>query len=152
MSSLLCLSYNDFRCRTRRPSTHSNKDVTPRARVVLADDHAALLEYARTILLEEFDVVAAVGDGQAALDAAGRLSPDVVILDISMPVLSGLDVAAILNGLTKRPAVVFLTVYEGDEFLEAAERLGATGLVLKRQLGTHLLPAARKAALRRTGR
>jgi len=117
----------------------------PLPRVVLADDHPGVLAQVRTILSPAFDIVEAVGDGEAAVKAVRRLAPDAVILDISMPVLSGLDAAARLRAYGDAPAIIFLTVYEGDEFAEAAQRVGAARYVLKRQIGTHLLPAVREA-------
>src|SRR5262245_60611719 len=116
----------------------------PRPRVLIADDHPSVLEHVTQVLVGECDVVAAVSDGLAAFDAAVVLRPDVVILDISMPVLSGLETAARLADGGWAPRVVFLTVHEDPEFLEAARNVGAHGYVLKRTMTTALLPAIRR--------
>jgi DNA-binding NarL/FixJ family response regulator len=112
-----------------------------RSRVLIADDHPSLLERVAEILAAEYEIVAAVSDGLAAVDAATLLQPDVVVLDISMPILSGLEAAARLvdGGCVSR--IVFLTVHEDPEFVEAARNVGALGYVLKRTIGADLLPA-----------
>jgi DNA-binding NarL/FixJ family response regulator len=116
-----------------------------RYRVLLADDHAPMLERIVALVASEFDVVGAVGDGQAALDAAIVLQPDVVVFDISMPVMSGLGAAARLAESAHPPRIVFLTVHDDPAFMEAARGVGAQAYVLKRHIGTDLLPAIRLA-------
>src|SRR6516162_4964597 len=83
-----------------------------RVRVLLADDHAAFLAAAARILESEYDVVAAVADGRAVLDAAARLEPDILVLDISMPVLNGIEAARRLLAAGSGAKVVFVTVHE----------------------------------------
>ncbi len=83
-----------------------------RVRVCIADDHIAIRDRAVQQLAHEFDVVGAVGDGQALLDAAAALDPDVVILDISMPALDGIKAAERLQETGCRAKIVFLTVHE----------------------------------------
>jgi len=117
----------------------------PRSRVLIADDHAEMRERIRAVLAAEFEVVAAVSDGMAAVDAASRLHPDVVVLDISMPVLSGFDAAARLLAAAHPPVVIFLTVHEDSACRDMAERLGAAAFVLKRDLVTDLAAAIRLA-------
>ena len=119
--------------------------LLPRSRVLIADDHAQMLERTRAVLAAEFEVVAAVSDGLAAVDAAFRLRPDVVVLDISMPVLSGFDAAAQLLAVEDPPVVIFLTVHEDSACRDKAERLGAAAFVLKRDLMTGLGAAIRLA-------
>ena len=116
-----------------------------RPRVVVADDHQAILDRVSNQLAGEFEIVAAVLDGQAALDAALVLTPDAVVLDISMPGLSGLEVAKHLSALPKPPRIVFLTVHEDPDFMNAAECAGASGYVFKRNLLTDLAAALRHA-------
>src|SRR5258708_31235825 len=113
----------------------------PLARVVRSADHPAVWAQVKTILSTYFDIVDAVSGGEAAVTAVRRLAPDAGILDISMPRLSGLEAAARLTASGDVPVIIFLTVHEGAEFLEAAQRAGATGYVLQRQIGTHLQPA-----------
>jgi len=115
----------------------------PHARVLLADDHASMLERAVRLVAGEFDVVGAVSDGRAALDMALVLQPDVVVLDISMPVMSGLEAAARLTESAHPPRIVFLTVHEDPAFVEAAREAGAHGYVVKRRIATDLIPAIR---------
>ena len=116
-----------------------------RARILLADDNASILERVASLLSTEFDVVATVGDGQAALDAIARLKPDLAVFDVSMPVMSGLEAAAALGGTDRPPRVVFLTIHEDQEFVDAARRAGAVGYVLKRDMFSALLPAVMEA-------
>ena len=116
-----------------------------RPRVLLADDHAPMLERVVGLVAAEFDVVAAVSDGQAALDAATVLQPDVVVFDISMPGMSGLAVAAHLAESAHPPRIVFLTVHDDPAFVEAARNVGALAYVIKRHICTDLVPAIYRA-------
>jgi DNA-binding NarL/FixJ family response regulator len=116
-----------------------------RYRVLVADDHPTVLERVSEILSHDYDVVAAVGDGLAAVDAAATLLPDVVVLDISMPVLSGFEAAARLSGCPRTPRIVFLTMHEDPAFVEAARNVGASAYVLKRTIAAQLLPAIKLA-------
>ncbi len=110
-----------------------------RPRVVLADDNKAILEYIRELLSSDFDVVATAHDGQQVLEAIVALQPEAVVLDISMPRLSGLEVAKRLSALADPPQIVFLTVHEGADFLTAAREVGASGYVFKRKAGSDLI-------------
>src|SRR5262245_42901801 len=114
-----------------------------RPRVLLADDHASMLACAVRLVADEFDVVSAVSDGRAALDAAVALRPDVVVFDISMPMMSGLEAAARLSESEHPPRIVFLSVHEDAAFVEAAREAGAAGYVIKRHIATDLVPAIR---------
>jgi DNA-binding NarL/FixJ family response regulator len=120
-----------------------------RTTLLLADDHPPVLDHLTHLLSNEFEILAALGDGQAAFDAASVLKPDVVVFDISMPVLSGLAAAARLAESVKPPCVIFLTVHEDQDFVDAAFNVGALGYVLKRRMGTDLIPAIRAALLGR---
>jgi DNA-binding NarL/FixJ family response regulator len=113
-------------------------------RVLLADDHESTLEWIRTTLNNEFDVVGAVGNGQDAVTEVRRLDPDVLVVDISMPVLCGLEAVAQL-GPHLRPKVVFLTQHTEPEFITAAFNAGASAYVLKLELSTDLIPAIHEA-------
>ena len=116
-----------------------------RPRVLLADDHQAILDRVNHHLAGEFEIVGTAQDGQAALDAALVLKPDAVVLDISMPRLSGLEAARQMSALPNPPRIVFLTVHEDPDFREAAEGVGASGYVLKRHMCTQLVAALRLA-------
>ena len=117
----------------------------PRYRVLIADDHAAILERVSEILSHDYEVVAAVGDGRAAIDAAAALLPDVVVLDISMPVLNGFEAAARLSSYARAPRIVFLTMHDDPAYVEAARNVGACGYVLKQTVAAQLVPAIRLA-------
>jgi DNA-binding NarL/FixJ family response regulator len=122
-----------------------------RPRVVLADNNRAILDCVSRQLVDEFEVVATLMDGQAALDAIMVLDPDAVVLDISMPRMSGLEVASRLMELPHPPRIVFLSVHEDQDFIDATVRAGAAGYVLKRNLFSQLAPTLRRA-LARVGR
>lgn len=119
--------------------------MATRVRILLADDHPIVLDRLVAMLSAEFDVVSAVGNGQSALDAAAVLKPDLLLLDISMPVLTGLEAAARLARTANTTPVVILTVHDDAVFLEAARNVGVLGYVLKSHMVTDLLPAIREA-------
>ena len=89
-------------------------------RIVIADDHAETLALIASLLESEFDVVATVADGQAAVEATGALHPDVVVLDIAMPMLNGFEAAAVIRDLPDPPRIVSATAYDDAEFASAA--------------------------------
>jgi DNA-binding NarL/FixJ family response regulator len=114
-------------------------------RVLLADDHLAVLERVRGILGVDFDIVGAVNNGRDALAEAERLDPDVLVIDISMPILNGLEAADCLRAKNHRTKVVFLTVHADPDFVAAAISAGASGYVTKSDVTTDLVPAIREA-------
>jgi DNA-binding NarL/FixJ family response regulator len=114
-------------------------------RVVLADDHQQMMASVRQTLGEEFEVVGAVEDGKQAVNAVLTLNPDVLVIDISMPVLNGLQAAKQLQTADCRAKIIFLTIYEGRDFLDAAFSAGASGYVNKARLSTDLIPAVHEA-------
>src|SRR5262249_44207663 len=99
---------------------------------------------AARLLQPEFEVVKTVADGQALLKEAARLEPDVLVLDISMPVLNGIEAARQLRAAGSRARIVFLTVHQDPEYVHAALAAGAQGYVAKSQLATDLLLALRE--------
>lgn len=114
-------------------------------RLLLADDHAALREKAIRVLEVEYSVMEAVGNGQEMLDAESRIKPDAVILDISMPIMTGLEAATRLKQRGSAAKVIFLTVHAEAAFLRAALDAGAVGYVIKLRLATDLCLAVREA-------
>ena len=116
-------------------------------RIVVADDHDKTRAAIASLLASDFDVVSRVADGQAAVDAAGALSPDLVVLDISMPRLNGFEAAALIRDLPDPPRIVFATAYDDASIASAAAALGASGVVRKREMLTELVPAVRRALL-----
>jgi DNA-binding NarL/FixJ family response regulator len=118
-----------------------------RPRVLLADDHPATVRRWRDLLEPEFDIVGTVTDGQALIEAAEQLTPDVIVTDIVMPGINGITAAERI--LRRHPAarVVFATVHADRTMLRRALAAGAFGYVLKVRVGDDLVPAI-SAALR----
>ncbi len=116
-----------------------------KASILLADDNPAILEHVRGVLEKEkqYRVIAAVSDGAAVLRECARRRPDVVVLDISMGELSGMDVASRLRERGYACKIVFLTVHEDSDFLNAALGAGGSAYVVKSRLSMDLLPAIR---------
>ena len=112
-------------------------------RLLLADDHTLLLEGIRLMLEPEFDLVGSVEDGQALLAAAKTLHPDVILLDISMPRLNGIDAARRLRKLLPAARLIFLTMHADADYVAEAFRAGAMGYLLKRAAASELLTAIR---------
>jgi DNA-binding NarL/FixJ family response regulator len=123
--------------------------LSRQARTLLADDHAAILERAAQALCHDHLIVGTVSNGPDALEAAGRLRPDVIVLDISMPGMTGLEVATRLRDAGNTAAIVFLTVHEDQEFVDAAQATGAAGYVVKSRLASDLSKAVAEALLGR---
>lgn len=121
-----------------------------RARVLIADDHTILLDAFKRLLEPEYDVVGAVTDGQALVQAAEALKPDVVLADISMPLMNGLDAAERLRVQLPDAKLVFLTVSEDLQVAAEAIRRGASGYVLKKSASAELFEALRQVLRGRT--
>ena len=115
------------------------------ARVLLVDDNDAMLARAATALRYCCRVVGSVNDSRKALDAALSLKPDVIVLDISMPGMSGLEVASRLREAGSNAALVFLTVHDEEDIILAAKAAGAMGYVVKPRLGSDLTLAVQEA-------
>ena len=113
-----------------------------KTRVLLADDNIQVLEYVRDFLSGNCcEVVSAVTNGQAAVAATAQLQPDVVVLDLSMPVLNGIEAARRMLEAQPSTRIVFLTVEKDRDTCSAALETGACGYVLKPRLATDLIPA-----------
>ncbi len=112
-----------------------------RTRVLLADDSPAILEHVTHLLEREFEIVGAVLDGETALRAYEQTKPDILVLDISMGDLSGLDVARRVFQMGHQARIVFLTVHEEAEFVCAAFGAGGSAYVVKSRLNSDLLDA-----------
>jgi DNA-binding NarL/FixJ family response regulator len=120
---------------------YSERRTLIRPRVLLADDHRALLEAETALLSPYFDVVGTVVDGAALVLAARRLLPDVIVTDISMPILNGIDAAYKLRVSGSTAKILFLTVHREREFVEACMEAGALGYVQKSSMKRHLVLA-----------
>ena len=112
-----------------------------RPRVLLADDHTIVTEGLKSILDPEFELVGTVEDGRAMLVAAEELQPDVIIADITMPSLNGLDAVRQLKRKNERAKVVFLTMHSDADLATEAFRAGASGYLLKQSAGEELITA-----------
>jgi DNA-binding NarL/FixJ family response regulator len=120
-----------------------------RASLVLADDHEDFLAAVARHVEGHFDVVKTVSNGQALLDEVARLQPDMVVLDIAMPVLNGIEAARKLKATGSAARIVFLTVHADADYMRAALGTGALGYVLKSELASDLLPCLREALMGR---
>ncbi len=116
-----------------------------RIRVLLADDHEAMLDRVARLLANECNVVGTVTDGQQALDAVRELKPDVLVLDISMPVMNGLKTARRLKEAGSETRIVFLTVHDDPNFAREALEAGALSYVIKQRIASDLVAAIKKA-------
>lgn len=117
----------------------------PVARILIADDHRLLAEACKSLLEPEFQVVGIVTDGRSLLKAAAAMKPDVIILDIAMPHLNGLDAGDQINRDMPRIALIYLTMSTEPNVAAEAFRRGASGYVLKQSASDELLIAVRRA-------
>ena len=113
-------------------------------RILLADDHHEMLKKITETLESEFEIVAAVANGKQLIEAALHLDPDLIVLDISMPIVNGITAACHLRKSASRARVIFLTVHEDPVFVAAAVSAGALGYVLKHRVSIDLVPAVRE--------
>ena len=102
-----------------------------RKRILLADDHVEMLEEIRALLTNDYEIVGAVENGEKLVKAAQELKPDVIVSDISMPVMTGFEAAAKIRGLGLAAKIIFLTVQSSAAYVKKARALGADGYVLK---------------------
>jgi DNA-binding NarL/FixJ family response regulator len=116
-----------------------------RVRVLLADDHPAMLEHLVQLLQRQFEVVGTVRDGQALVEADAATHPDVIISDISMPILSGLEAANYLKTTDTKAKIIFLTVHDDPDYVSAALDAGVACYVVKSRMTTDLMTAIGKA-------
>lgn len=119
-------------------------------RILLADDHKIVLEGLRGLLDPEFEIVGAVEDGRALVAEAQRLKPDVVVADISMPGLNGMDAARRIKKMDPHIKVVFLTMHSEASYAAGGFDAGASGFVLKHSAPQELITAIREAMLGHT--
>lgn len=121
-----------------------------RARVLLADDHTIFLDALTKLLEPEFEVVGVVTDGRALVSQASDLKPDVVVLDIGMPLLNGLDAGRQVKERRPETRLIFLTQNQDPNFAAEAFRRKASGYLLKNSAATELVTAIREAMRGRT--
>ncbi|MGC1448865.1 MAG: response regulator transcription factor [Candidatus Sulfotelmatobacter sp.] len=114
-------------------------------RVLLADDNKILTERVAEHLAPAFDIVGIAHDGQELISKAVLLAPDVIVVDITMPILTGVEAVHQLREAGLQAKVVFLTIHSEDEFLQACLEEGAVGYVVKSHMNTDLIPALNSA-------
>jgi len=118
----------------------------PRTTVLLADDHTVVAEGIRALLKDEFDLAETVHDGRTLVDRAAALRPDVIVTDVSMPRLNGLDAIRQIRALQPDARIVVLTMHRDTELAVEAFRAGASGYMLKISPGEELITAIREVA------
>jgi DNA-binding NarL/FixJ family response regulator len=114
-------------------------------RIVVADDLVPVLKTISELLQPSFDLVATASDGAAALELTLKFQPDLVVLDISMPVMSGIEVAEELTRQGSKTKIVFLTAHQDADILKACQAAGGLGYVVKLSMVTDLIPAINAA-------
>jgi DNA-binding NarL/FixJ family response regulator len=114
-----------------------------KARILLADDHTLVAEAFKRLLEPEFAVVGTVGDGRALLHAANELKPDLVLVDLNMPLLNGLDASEQLRQALPKVKIIVLTMNEDPEIAAETMEKWASGYLLKKSAGSELLKAVR---------
>ena len=119
-------------------------------RIIIADDHTMLVEAFEKLLSPECEVVAKVADGRALINAVRELHPDLVVLDLAMPLLNGLDAARQIKQFDRSIRLVFLTMNEDPDLAAEAFRMGGAAYLLKRSAGSELLTAIREAMRHRS--
>jgi DNA-binding NarL/FixJ family response regulator len=117
-----------------------------RLRIVVVDDSASFLDKFVSVLGAEFDVVATAMDGKSALESIRSCRPDVVVLDLEMPLLNGIEVTRELAKQHPSPAIVICSVESDPEVVEAAQQAGALGYVFKSRIATDLVEAVKSVA------
>jgi two-component system, NarL family, response regulator NreC len=113
-------------------------------RVLLVDDHRMFLEGLCSILSRHFEVVGTAANGEEALAAARQLQPDVIVMDLSMPVLNGMEATRKLREMNTRSKIILVTMYTDPAFASEALDAGASGYVLKSDAGAELVAAIRE--------
>jgi DNA-binding NarL/FixJ family response regulator len=121
-----------------------------RVRVLLADDHRMVTEGLKSLLADEFDLLGVVEDGRAMVDAAKALKPDVIVADITMPHLNGIEALEEIERFDPNVRVIFLTMHRDVAYARRALEAGAAGFVLKHSAAEELVLAVRAAMLGRT--
>ena len=122
-----------------------------RPRIVVAEDNPEMQERLKEVLGVECDIVGTASDGMEAINSVVTLNPDILLTDISMPKLNGIQVASRLRDVGSCTKVIFVTVHDDDDCREAAFSMGAIGYVLKSRISTDLVPAMLACEANRTG-
>ena len=130
--------------------TPNHEPATRRPRVLLADDHTMIMEGLSSVLEPEFDIVGRAEDGRELLALAGQVKPDVIVADISMPLLNGIEAVRQLKKTDSRVKIIFLTMHSEADLAVEAFRAGASGYVLKSSAAKELKTAIQESLKGRT--
>lgn len=117
-----------------------------RTRLVIADDHVMFAQGLESLLRDEFDLLGTARNGEELVEATMRLQPDVILVDISMPVLNGFDAVRSIKANGSEAKIIFLTMHDDATLLTEAFRCGASGYILKQAAGEELVNAIREVA------
>src|ERR1044072_1447362 len=117
-----------------------------RTRLLLADDHVMFAQGLESLLRDEFELLGTAGNGEELVEATLRLNPDVILVDISMPLLNGFDAVRRIRGSGNATKIIFLTMHDDAALLSEALRCGASGYILKQAAGEELVNAIREVA------
>jgi DNA-binding NarL/FixJ family response regulator len=115
----------------------------PVPRILIADDHEEMVRNIALALANEFDIIGSAQDGKRAVELTIQLFPDILVLDISMPIVNGIEAAWRLKSLASPTRIIFVTVHTDPDFVEAARSAGALGYVWKESMARDLAPAVR---------
>ena len=117
-----------------------------RIRLLIADDHVMFAQGLESLLRDEFDLLGTAGNGEELVEATLRLNPDVILVDISMPVLNGFDAVKRIREKGSKTKIIFLTMHDDTTFLSEAFHCGASGYILKQAAGEELANAIKAVA------
>jgi DNA-binding NarL/FixJ family response regulator len=117
-----------------------------RTRLLIADDHVMFAQGLESLLHDEFELLGTAGNGEELVEATLRLEPDVILVDISMPVLNGFDAVRRIKASGSETRIIFLTMHDDATLLSEAFRCGASGYILKQAAGEELANAIREVA------
>jgi DNA-binding NarL/FixJ family response regulator len=116
-----------------------------RIRILLADDHPGFPKLVESMLEPAFEIIGSVSNGRSLIDTAMELKPDVVVTDISMPILNGIEAATQLRKSGCESKIVFLSIHSDPDFMRACLSIGALGYVIKPRMATELVHAIQEA-------
>jgi DNA-binding NarL/FixJ family response regulator len=123
---------------------HSFRQLMDKKRILLADDHPHFSEVVESLLGSAFEVVGKVGDGRSLFDAAMALKPDLILTDISMPVLNGIEAVDELHRSGCNSKIIFVTVHSDPDFVRSCLAVGAAGYIVKPRVAEDLQSAIRE--------
>jgi DNA-binding NarL/FixJ family response regulator len=119
-------------------------------RILLADGHREIRAIVTEMLEREYEILESVTDGRALLEVASKLKPDLCVVDISLPIIDGIEAVARLKASGSKAKIIMLTIYKDDDFVRASFENGASGYVLKARIGTDLAVAVTEVLAGRT--